>query len=272
MPDSRPIAVFDSGVGGLTVLDAIQRLLPRESTIYLGDLARCPYGVRPQAEVRDFALSIGDFLVAQDVKVLVVACNTATAAAFADLSCRYPIPVVGVIDPGAQAACAASHSGTIGVVSTDGTTASRAYTHAIHRIRPNARVLERGASWLVPMVEAGPVAREAVAERLLPVLRQLHDEGIDTLILGCTHFPLIRDLFAADVGPGVTVLDSAFTTAVSVANLLHTYGLTASGPVYHRFLVTGPAGAFTDRARAMFGHTPHVTVVDLPLNAPAPTV
>lgn len=271
MPDSRPIAVFDSGVGGLTVLEEIHRLLPQEGTIYLGDLARCPYGVRPQEEVHRFTLAIADYLVALGVKLLVVACNTATAAAFASLATRYSVPVLGVIDPGAEAAIAASRNGRIGVVATDGTVRSGAYGRAIRARRADAQVVERGASWLVPLIEAGHPAPEIVTAGLQPVLAEMRVEGVDTLILGCTHFPLVRDVFAAEIGEHVTVLDSALTTAQAVRALLDRLGLRHPGCGDRRFLVTGPGEAFTARARTMFGATPEVMVVDLdvPVSMPA---
>lgn len=258
--------MFDSGVGGLTVLRAIQRALPRESTIYLGDLARCPYGVRAQSQVREFAFQIADMLLRQDVKLLVVACNTATAAAYADLQARCHLPVVGVIDPGATAALRLSRRGRIGVVATQGTVASGAYTAAITRADPEALVEERAASWLVPLIERGSLAHDTVARGLDPVLAGLRPHGIDVLILGCTHFPLVREIFEAGVGPDVAVLDSAETTALEVSRLLDHLDLRSDGPATHRLLVTGPAEAFAERAQAMFHASPLIETVDFSLD------
>lgn len=260
--DNRPIGVFDSGVGGLTVLRALHERIPSESTIYVGDLARCPYGLRRSEEVRFFAEQIGDYLASQGIKLLVIACNTATAAAYDHLSARYPFPVIGVIEPGARAAAHASESGRIGVVATHGTVASGAYSSAILRHVPAATVVERPASWLVPLIERGPLAWQRVARELAPTLLELRLLEIDTLILGCTHFPLVRDVFEAEIGPHVTVLDSAVTTAEEVARCLQDRGATATGPVGHRLLVTGAAEAFAERAQAMFRASPQIETLD----------
>ncbi len=263
LADNRPIGVFDSGVGGLTVLRELQERLPAESTIYLGDLARCPYGVRPQWQVRHFAEQIADYLAAAGIKVLVIACNTATAAAFHLLRDRYPFPVIGVIDPGARAAVRASPSGRIGVVATEGTVASGAYRDAVLRLRPSAQVVQRSASWLVPLIERGVLARSVVARELNSPLDELRSAGIDTLILGCTHFPLVRDIFELEIGPGVTVLDSAVTTVTEVEELLARLDIGASGIGSHRWLVTGSAEAFAERAQAMFRASPDIETIEL---------
>lgn len=265
MPDNRAIGVFDSGVGGLTVLRALHEYLPDESTIYLGDLARCPYGVRSSEQVRDFAVEIADLLVAEGIKFLVIACNTATAAAFPALHQRYPIPVVGVIAPGAREAVRRSRSGRIGVLATDATAASHAYRSAILQEHRGAVVIERSASWLVPVVERGTLARAAAARDLAPVLTEMGDFGIDTLILGCTHFPLVRDLFEAEVGDDIAIVDSAETTAREVTAVLSELDMLGS-EARHRFLVTGPAEAFAERAQAMFRTSPVIETVDLTLN------
>ncbi len=264
MPDNRAIGVFDSGVGGLTVLRVLHEYLPDESTIYLGDLARCPYGVRSAEQVRDFAVEIADLLVAEGIKLLVVACNTATAAAFPTLRQRYQIPVIGVIAPGAREAVRQSRSGRIGVLATDATAASHAYRSAILQEHPGAVVIERSASWLVPVVERGTLAR-AAARDLAPVLTEMCDFGIDTLILGCTHFPLVRDLFEAEVGDDIAIVDSAETTAREVTAVLRGLDMLGS-EAWHRFLVTGPAEAFAERAQAMFRTSPVIETVDLTAN------
>lgn len=260
--DNRPIGVFDSGVGGLTVLRALHECLPGESTIYLGDLARCPYGVRPAHQVRDFAVEVADLLVAEGIKLLVIACNTATAAAFHELRQRYSIPVIGVIAPGAREAVRRSESGRIGVLATDATAASHAYRDAILSEHPGAVIIERSASWLVPVVERGTLARVTASSRLAPVLAEMREFEIDTLILGCTHFPLVRDLFDAEVGRHVTIVDSAETTAREVTAILSEFDMLGSES-QHRFLVTGPAEAFAERAQAMFRASPIIDTIDL---------
>lgn len=265
MSDNRPIGVFDSGVGGLTVLRAIHDHVPHESTIYLGDLARCPYGVRSADEVRTFAVQVADLLVAEGIKILVIACNTATAAAIDILQERYPIPVVGVIAPGAREAVRASPSGRIGVVATDATAASHAYRNAIVFERADAVVIERSASWLVPIIERGTLARGIATRELAPEMADLRESGIDTLILGCTHFPLVRDLFEMQIGEGVTIVDSAETTAREVAAILDVLDISGRR-AQHRFLVTGPAEAFAERAQAMFRASPLIETIDMATN------
>ena len=263
MSDDRPIGVFDSGVGGLTVLQALHREMPQESTIYLGDIARCPYGVRPQAEVREFAVSIADMLIESGVKMLVVACNTATAAAYDVLVRRYDVPVVGVIQPAVDRALLTGAGSCIGVVATQGTVSSAAYVRAIVARNPTAKVVQRSASWLVPLIERGAVSRRQVVEQLCPMLGEMHDEGIESLILGCTHFPLIRDIFADEVGVGVHIIDSAATTAHHVKMLMSERVERAERHPTHRLLVTGDADAFAERTRAMFHASPAVEIVSL---------
>jgi glutamate racemase len=263
LADNRPIGVFDSGVGGLTVLRALHEQLPEESTIYLGDLARCPYGPRQQWQVRQFAEQIADYLAADYIKLLIVACNTATAAAYHHLRGRYPFPVLGVIDPGAASAVRLTKSGRIGVIATDGTVASGAYRNAVLERLPSAEVVERSASWLVPLIERGSLARMMVARELAPTLAEMRELDIDTLILGCTHFPLVRDIFEAEIGPKVTVVDSAVTTASEAQDLLDALDAHATGEPTHRLLVTGPAEAFAERSQAMFRASPQIETVEL---------
>jgi glutamate racemase len=262
--DNRPIGVFDSGVGGLTVLRAIQEHLPAESTIYVGDLARCPYGTRPQEEVKGFAIQIADYLAGLDVKMLVVACNTATAAAFDILRARYSFPVIGVVEPGAREALRISRGRRIGVIATIGTVESGAYRAAIGQMDPSATTIERSASWLVPVVERGALGRASIEVQLAPTMVEMRDQTVDTLILGCTHFPLVRDIFEAEAGPEIVVLDSAETTASEVARVLACKGIGAQGvQPSHRILVTGPAEAFAERAQAMFRVSPSIEALDL---------
>ncbi len=265
MSDNRPIGIFDSGVGGLTILQALRDALPGESTIYLGDLARCPYGPQPQGQVRQFALQIADLLANLDIKMLVVACNTATAAAYPLLVNRYAFPVLGVINPATHAAVRATRNGRIGVIATDGTVASGAYRNAILAEKPEAIVVERSASWLVPLIERLTLTRSRVASLLTPTLAELKTHQIDTLILGCTHFPLVRDLFATGTGEGIVLLDSTDTTVQTVADTLFRLDMQANAVPFHRLLVTGPAEAFAERAQAMFHTSPVVETIDFVL-------
>jgi glutamate racemase len=299
--DPRPIGVFDSGVGGLTVLREILRRLPAESTVYLGDNARAPYGTRPDEEVRRFSTEALDRLVRDDVKALVVACNTSTAVALGEYRRRYDLPVLGVIRPGAQAAALATRTRRVGVIATPATIRSHAYFDAIKEENAAVEVYEHATPALVPLVEAGglagPATDAAVADALAPLLGRRDEFGefihplppsarIDTLLLGCTHYPLLRPALQAAVGEGVAIVDSATATAGALAELLSINGLEVPGssrgtaaeaageghdpspararPAVHRVLTTGDAAVFERIATRMFGDAmPAVEVVDL---------
>jgi len=218
--DRRPIGVFDSGIGGLTVVRELMRQLPHESLIYFGDTARVPYGNKSPETVRRFSREILDFLVERDVKLVVVACNTASAHALEELQRVATVPVEGVIEPGARAGVAASRSGRIGVIGTAGTIASGAYERAIHSVNGKADVTARACPLFVPLVEEGwldhPASRLIAEEYLAP----LEKHRIDTLVLGCTHYPLLKPLIASVLGPSITLIDSAEQTAAAVSREL----------------------------------------------------
>lgn len=255
--DPRPIGVFDSGVGGLTVLAELRRRLPREPTVYLGDNARAPYGPRPADEVRRYTLEAVEWLSARDVKLLVVACNTATARALDAVRAAVPVPVVGVVRPGAVAAAAATRSRRVGVIATAGTVESGAYPDAIVEADAQTRVVQQACPKLVPMVEAGIVdgrrAESVLRAYLEPMLEA--EPAIDTLLLGCTHYPLLREPIARIVGDRVAVVDSAFTTALAVEDLLDALGARAPVAVEaaHRVATTGDVEAFVTVAERVFG-------------------
>ncbi len=255
--DPRPIGVFDSGVGGLTVLAELRRRLPSEPTIYLGDNARAPYGPRPADEVRRFTLEAVDWLAAQDVKLLVLACNTATARALDAVRDRVDVPVVGVVRPGAVAAAAATRSRSVGVIATAGTVESGAYPDAIVEADPGASVVQQACPELVPMVEAGIVdgrrAESVLRAYLEPMLSA--EPALDTLLLGCTHYPLLREPIERIVGDRVAVVDSAFTTALAVEDLLDALGARSpdGGVPAHRVATTGDVAAFVAVAERVFG-------------------
>jgi glutamate racemase len=236
---TQPIGVFDSGVGGLTVFREIARVLPHQSLIYLGDSARVPYGTKSPAIVQRYAMEAANHLVQRGIGMLVVACNTATSAALPALQKALDIPVIGVIEPGAQAA-AARTKGRVGVIATEGTVNSRAYTRAIQRINPSIEVIESAAPLFVPLAEEGwantHVAREVAEIYLEPLL----DAGIDTLVLGCTHYPILRSTIEHVVGDAVAIVDSAETTAKAVSRLAP----AANGEPTHLFLVTDAAERF----------------------------
>jgi glutamate racemase len=221
MSDSRPIGVFDSGVGGLTVLREIRHQMPAEALIYVADLEHFPYGPRSQSQVRGLALDIIGMLAAMDTKLVVIACNTATAAALHTARERFDIPVVGVIAPGAQAAAAATRNGRVAVLSTAGTRASGEYVHAIKEANPGIAVLSEVAADLVEIVEDGDADSARADAALRPVLEHIIDWRADTLVLGCTHYPLLRAALRRLIGRRrLRVVDSADTTAARVKRII----------------------------------------------------
>jgi len=268
MSDPRPIGVFDSGVGGLTVLRELQRQLPSESTIYFADLGHFPYGPRYQAQVRHFALNIIRFLEKLDVKMVVIACNTATAAALNTAREVFDIPIIGVITPGAEAAVAATQNKRVGVISTEGTMQSQEYLHAIREANPAIRVLPKAAPQLVDLVESGKADAPETEVVLREALREILDFRADTLILGCTHYPLLKPLITKITGRKMTVVDSAETTAARVKRVLAKNGLESADneTARHQIYVTGSPERFTETARHLFGQDlPPITTVRLEL-------
>ncbi len=267
--DSRPIGVFDSGVGGLTVLSELHRRLPAEATVYLGDNARAPYGPRGAEEVRRFTQEGVGWLLGQDVKLLVLACNTATARALPDVRDLSPVPVLGVVRPGAVAAAASTRVGHVGVIATAGTVASGAYPAAIGEADARIHVAQQACPELVPLVESGLLEGAATDGAVQSYLAELmeRDERIDTLLLGCTHYPLLRPAIERAVGEGVAVVDSAFTTALATEDLLDALGARApasNDARRHRVATTGDVAAFRAVAERLFGDAlPEVEAVEL---------
>jgi glutamate racemase len=216
----QAVGIFDSGVGGLTVLRELTRVLPQEDTIYFGDTARVPYGTKSPETVTRYASEIASFLLRRDIKLLVVACNTASAVALPTLKRQLSIPVVGVIEPGARRAVEVSRSGRIGVIGTAGTIRSSAYTRAIKRLKPEAEVLTRACPLFVPLAEEGWTDNQVARLTAQSYLQELKEACVDTLVLGCTHYPLLKPIIAQVMGPGVTLVDSAAETARTVAEIL----------------------------------------------------
>lgn len=255
---TAPVGIFDSGIGGLTVARAIRELLPHESTIYLGDTARVPYGPKSPETVRRYSREILDWLLGQDVKAVVVACNTATAHALDDLRARSPVPVIGVIEPGARAAATATRSGTVGVIGTAGTIASGAYVRALLREREDLRVVAQACPLFVPLVEEGwfehPATR-LVAEEYLATLRAA---GIDALVLGCTHYPMLAPLLGSIMGPSVQLIDSARETARELARVLADADIAAprGAPASQRWIATDDAARFARVGALFMGSAP----------------
>lgn len=256
MTDDRAIGFFDSGVGGLTVLREVLRRLPSESTIYLGDNARAPYGTRSDDDVRHFSGECLDELAGRDVKAIVIACNTSTAVALPELRLRYDLPLLGVVRPGATAAALATRNRRVGVIATPATVRSRAYFQAIKEEDPFVEVIEHATPALVPLVEAGQLDGALVEEVVREQLAGLLDAGheIDTLLLGCTHYPLLAPVIRRIVGPGVAVIDSASATASALAALLemHALNATSGATAWHSQLTTGDPDAFHSIAERLF--------------------
>jgi glutamate racemase len=262
-----PIGVFDSGVGGLTVLRALRSVMPAENFIYLGDTARLPYGTKSAETVVRYSLQCAAALIGRRIQCLVVACNTASASALGALRLHYPaLPVVGVIEPGADAAVAASVSQHIAVIATEGTIGGGAYQTAIHRLNPSARVTSRACSLFVSMAEEGwtegPIA-EAVAHRYLDPIFQT-DDAPDTLVLGCTHFPALAAAIRAVLPPHVTLVDSAATTAAAVLQQLGGASATPGtrgGAV--TWLATDGAARFARVGSTFLGETLHAEAIEI---------
>lgn len=250
----RPIGVFDSGIGGLTVLKALADALPAEDFIYLGDTARLPYGTKSNEVIVRYSRENTEFLLAKGIKMLVVACNTSSAVALDAIASQTMVPVVGVIEPGARAAVRASHRGRIGVIATEATIASGAYTRAIQRLSPRSEIYTRACPLLVPLVEEGWTDNEVAEMTVAHYLESLKQSGIDTLLLGCTHYPLLRAMFERVLGAGVKIVDSATATAVEVRDKLRALRLAKrAGTGSLSFFVTETPERFVRVGRRFLG-------------------
>lgn len=264
----QAIAILDSGVGGLTVVKEVMRQLPKEQIIYFGDTERAPYGPRRAEEVVRFTEEIVSFLLKFHPKMIVIACNTATAVAMDRIRTMVPVPVVGVIHPGARAAIKMTRSQTIGVIGTEGTIRSRAYERALHELSPHVRIVSRACPALVPLVEKGlyhaPESKATVRASIQPVLEQ----PIDCLILGCTHYPFLQDMISEIAGPEVSLINSAEETAREVSALLYHRGQLAKTDAAprHRFFCSGDEGMFRQIAQEWLGQPVDVTQVAWPVS------
>jgi glutamate racemase len=252
---NAPIGIFDSGVGGLTVARAILDQLPNESTLYIGDTARGPYGPRPLAEVREFSLELMDYLVDQGVKAIVIACNTASAAMLRDARERYSIPVIEVIQPAVRRAVAATRTGRIGVIGTRATIDSAAYLDAF-AAAPHLEITSVPCPLFVEFVERGETSGPAITKVARDYLAEVMKADVDTLVLGCTHYPLLTGVISYVVGNGVSLVSSAEETAKDLYRILvesDSLRTDTSTPATHRFLATGDAAAFEALARRFLG-------------------
>ncbi len=255
-----PIGIFDSGLGGLTVVKAIQKELPREKLVYFGDTARIPYGTKsPDTIIRYARQIIRFFRKAQKVKCVVVACNTSSAWALETVRKEFPIPILGVIEPGAYAAVEVTRNRRIGVIGTEGTIASGAYLKAIHHLMPNAKVFSKACPLFVPLVEegklTGPLTEAVAREYLSPLLKA----KIDTLVLGCTHYPLLKRTLSKVAGPKVKIVDSAEETARSLHRNLEMHGVEMNGHGGGKYFVSDLSRKFKEQAQRFLGrHIPKV--------------
>ncbi len=254
--DNRPIGIFDSGVGGLTVFNEIVREVPAESIIYFGDTLRFPYGPRDLQDVKNLAFRIAKFLMKNDVKIIIVACNTSTAAALEQLQNNFPVPVVGVIEPGARAAAVSTSNGVIGVIATRGTVESGAYEKALKKINGKLEVHQIAAPRLVEYVERNILKGRELKKDIISYIEPLNRHGIDVLILGCTHFPLIEPEIKACCLHGTDVISSAVETAKDVRRILSDKNIEADkknrpGKVFYQ---TGNSDKFLEIARIFMGN------------------
>ena len=251
----RPIGVFDSGIGGLTVVSALRELLPNERIFYLGDTARVPYGGKSAATVERYSLEITAMLLAENCKTIVVACNTASALALPRLESTIPVPITGVIWPGARAAVAATRNGHIGVIGTRATIKSGAYERAIRALDPALRVSARACPLFVPLIEEGWLESEITDRVIRQYLTPLVEAGVDTVVLGCTHYPLLREAIARFLGDTVTLVDSAQNCAATVRQLLDEKNLRAGAEATGQLSValTDSPDAFLEVAKQALG-------------------
>jgi glutamate racemase len=225
MSDSRPIGIFDSGVGGLTVADKVQKIMPGEDIIYFGDTARVPYGTKSKETITKFSVENVEFLMKHNVKIILVACNTASSLSLDFLKRCFRVPIIGVIEPGARAAAGVTRNNRIGVIGTSATISSQAYEKAIKKIRANARVFTQSCPLFVPLVEEG-WTQNPVADMIAGVyLKPIKSKNVDTLIMGCTHYPMLKSVIRKVVGRGVFLIDSAVEVAKEARGLLDANGL-----------------------------------------------
>jgi len=255
LDSQSPIGIFDSGVGGLTVFRAIERRLPRESLVYLGDTARIPYGVRSPATVQRYALECASFVRAKGVKAIVIACNTASAVAAAFLRERCSVPVLGVIGPGSRRAVEKTRNGHIGVIATEATVASGAYERAMLAIRNGLEIKSRACPLFVPLAEEGWVNHAVTRQVAEEYLAELRSSRVDTLVLGCTHYPILRPVIEDTMGADVNFIDSGLAVAEEVAKLLEERGLarTNGDSPSQEFYVTDSAARFRRVAELFLG-------------------
>lgn len=265
--NNSPIGVFDSGVGGLTVAREIMRELPDESIVYFGDTARVPYGSKSRETVTTFSKQIIRFLKTKDVKAIVIACNTASAFALHEVAKDADIPIIGVIEPGARTANNVTENGRVGIIATEGTVRSGTYEKVLKKINPNLKVFLKACPLFVPLVENGFICRDDQIVRLVirRYLSELKETGVDTLILGCTHYPLLRDAIADFMGDGVTLVDSGYETAIYCSKILRENNLLNTDGVHQtpEFYVSDTPDGFKSVAGLFLGRNMEHTVTQI---------
>jgi glutamate racemase len=250
----QPIGVFDSGVGGLTVVKELIAQMPGEDIIYFGDTARVPYGIKSKETVIKFSIENILYLLSHDVKLICVACNTVSSLALPVIKHHFKVPIVGVLSPAVREAVYASQNKRIGVIGTHGTIKSRAYETEIKQLDPDIKVITQACPLFVPFVEEGWTSGKVVAEVAKTYLKPLKDNRVDTLILGCTHYPVLKNIIKEVMGPGVTLIDSAKQVAIEVKNILSSEGSAAKGRTgKHSFYVSDNPQWFTDLAGRFLG-------------------
>lgn len=256
MTDPRPVGVFDSGIGGLSVLRALTAQLPQEDFIYIADQARVPYGPRPIEEVRRFSEQIVGALLARDAKLVVVACNTASAAALKHLRANYPVPIVGM-EPAVKPAAETTRTGVVGVLATPATFQGELYASVVERFARGVRVLQHAPLGLVEQIEAGRFDSAETRAILEQALGPMLEAGIDTIVLGCTHYPFVIPQIEAIAGPGVRVIDPSPAVAAQTGRVLEQEGLQAerTAPGRVRYLTTGDPGKMEEQVRVLVGET-----------------
>jgi glutamate racemase len=266
---NRPIGIFDSGVGGLTVYKALHERLPNERFVYLGDTARVPYGTKSLATVERYAVENSRFLAAHGIKLLVVACNTASALALPAIRAAIKVPVMGVIEPGSRAAVEVAQGANIGVIATEATIQSGAYARAITSMRPNGKVIEKACPLFVPLAEEGWANSDVARNVARDYLSEFTKTSLGALVLGCTHYPILREVISETVGSEVTLIDSGAATARDVESLLETSALTHEDALalyqerqlcddLDHFYVTDAAERFAKVAERFLGSAPSI--------------
>lgn len=252
MPSSAPIGVFDSGVGGLTVAREIIRQIPNETLIYFGDTARVPYGNKSKETIISYSRQIVRFLLAQNVKAIVIACNTASAFALETISSEISIPIIGVVEPGAKVAAETTKNGNIGIIGTEGTISSRIYNKYLNKANPNIHVYVKACPLFVPLVEEGWINDPITIEVVNKYIDELRGNDIDTLVLGCTHYPLLRNVIQSVVGDKVTLVNPAYETAITLKEVLQENDLASTSPAgIHKYYVSDGAEKFKEFANTI---------------------